>query len=59
MIMSTNAWEPSEQESVKKKEKTTNSHARFRFALLQGAGTAGDGVVADPRELDRWPPNFG
>ena len=43
----------------KKKEKTTNSHARFFFALLQGAGEAGDGVVADPRELDRWPPNFG
>ena len=42
-----------------KKEKTTNSHARFHFALLQGTGDAGDGVVADPRELDRWPPNFG
>ena len=44
----------------KKKEKTTNSRARFHFALLQGAGDLpGDGVVADPRELDRWPPNFG
>lgn len=42
-----------------KKEKTTNSRPRFHFALLQGAGDAGDGVVADPRELDRWPPNFG
>ena len=42
-----------------KKEKTTNSHARFHFALLHGALEVGDGVVADPRELDRWPPNFG
>ena len=42
-----------------KKEKTTNSRARFHFAQLQGTREAGDGVVADPRELDRWPPNFG
>ena len=43
-----------------KKEKTRNSHAQFDFALLQGAGDLpGDEVVADPRELDRWPPNFG
>ena len=57
--MSTDAWEPSEQESVKRKRRPQTSHARFFFALLQGAGEAGDGVVADPRELDRWPPNFG
>ena len=44
----------------KKKEKAPNSRARFHFALLQGAGDLpGDGVVADPKELNRWPPNFG